>query len=65
LFSRALNTGSDFNVFAVLESRASISPTGGASVTWVWQSMKPGVTVCPARSTTRASSGVSIVSATR
>src|SRR3984957_8541132 len=63
--SRARSTGSDFNVFAMLESRAISSPTGGASVTWVWQSMKPGVSVCPDRSTTRVSGGASIVSATR
>src|SRR3984957_6314117 len=60
--SRARNTGNDFNVFAVLESRAIISPTGGASVTWVWQSMKPGVSVCPVRSTIRASGGPPIPS---
>src|SRR6201999_226356 len=63
--SSARSTGKDFNVFATLESSAISSPTGGASVTWVWQSMKPGVNVCPRRSTTRASGGVSIASAMR
>ena len=49
--SRARSTGKDFNVFAMLESRAISNPTGGASVTWVWQSIKPGVSVWPCRST--------------
>src|ERR1700722_792768 len=63
--SSARSTGKDFNVFVMLESRAISSPTGGASVTWVWQSMKPGVNVCPGRSPTRVSGGASIASATR
>ena len=65
LSSSARSTGNAFNVLVMLESSAISSPTGGASVTWVWQSMKPGVTVWPGRSTTRVSGGAWIVSATR
>src|ERR1700734_483201 len=63
--SRARSTGNDFNVFAMLESRAISNPTGGASVRGVGQSMKPGVSVCPGRSTSCVSGGASIASATR